>query len=196
MIKTIIFDFSGVLAEEITLTLEKKYHFAKLPQSKQRLYVHAMHNSNEGKISSATLLKVMQKTLLPQFTVTELRKLWATSKALPPSKILQKLRKNYQVLILSNHQKTWPALIIKHNGMNVAGVPFINSSRLGMRKPHLNIYQYTIRKYNINPKETLFIDDRAVNLIPARKLGMRTYHYQNNFSALVKYLKKLDITGL
>ena len=41
-------------------------------------------------------------------------------------------------------------------------------------KPSLDPYKILIKKFNINPKGTIFIDDIAKNLEPAKKLGMKT----------------------
>ena len=41
-------------------------------------------------------------------------------------------------------------------------------------KPSLDPYKILIKKFNINPKNTIFIDDIANNLEPAKKLGMKT----------------------
>jgi len=41
-------------------------------------------------------------------------------------------------------------------------------------KPSLEPYKKLIKKFNINPKETVFIEDIAKNLEPAKQLGMKT----------------------
>ena len=41
-------------------------------------------------------------------------------------------------------------------------------------KPAIEPYRKLIDKFNINPKETLFIEDIAKNLKPAKTLGMKT----------------------
>lgn len=41
-----------------------------------------------------------------------------------------------------------------------------------MIKPYEGIYKYLIDKYNINPEETLFIDDREDNMKTANSLGI------------------------
>ena len=41
-------------------------------------------------------------------------------------------------------------------------------------KPAIESYEKLSKKFNINPNETLFIEDIAKNLEPAKKLGMKT----------------------
>ena len=47
-------------------------------------------------------------------------------------------------------------------------------------KPSIEPYKKLIDKFNINPLETLFIEDIAINLEPAKKLGMKTVWLKNN----------------
>ena len=49
------------------------------------------------------------------------------------------------------------------------------SSKLGMRKPEIEIYKYVIKKLKVNPENILFIDDLGINLKPAKIIGMKTY---------------------
>ncbi|MDR1974074.1 MAG: HAD family phosphatase [Bacteroidales bacterium] len=41
-------------------------------------------------------------------------------------------------------------------------------------KPDSNIYKILLNRYNLVPEESIFIDDREQNLIPARALGIKT----------------------
>ena len=43
---------------------------------------------------------------------------------------------------------------------------------VGMIKPDADIYQCLFDKYNLNPEECVFIDDRLENIEGGRKLGM------------------------
>jgi len=47
-------------------------------------------------------------------------------------------------------------------------------------KPAIEPYKVLINKFGINPEETVFIDDIAKNLEPAKKLGMKTVWLINN----------------
>ena len=41
-------------------------------------------------------------------------------------------------------------------------------------KPSIEPYEKLVKKFNIDPKETVFVEDIAINLEPAKKLGMKT----------------------
>ena len=46
-------------------------------------------------------------------------------------------------------------------------------------KPSLKSYKNMVKKFNIDPKESVFIEDIAINLEPAKKLGMKTVWIEN-----------------
>jgi HAD superfamily hydrolase (TIGR01509 family) len=47
------------------------------------------------------------------------------------------------------------------------------SYQLHMAKPDPAIYRYTLNELGAQPEETLFLDDRLVNVEAARALGMK-----------------------
>jgi putative hydrolase of the HAD superfamily len=55
---------------------------------------------------------------------------------------------------------------------------FVSSCFVGLRKPESGIYRLAIDTTQITPEECCFIDDRALNLECAAKLGMRTIQMQ------------------
>jgi putative hydrolase of the HAD superfamily len=69
---------------------------------------------------------------------------------------------------------------------------FVSSCFVGLRKPESGIYRLAIEITQINPEECCFIDDRALNLECAAKLGMRTIQMQT-FGQLREELGKLGV---
>ena len=55
---------------------------------------------------------------------------------------------------------------------------FVSSCFVGLRKPESGIYRLAIEITQFNPDECCFIDDRALNLECAAKMGMRTIQMQ------------------
>jgi epoxide hydrolase-like predicted phosphatase len=51
---------------------------------------------------------------------------------------------------------------------------FVESARVGLRKPDPRIYQLTCEKLGIEPSRAAFLDDIGENLKAARALGMTT----------------------
>lgn len=56
---------------------------------------------------------------------------------------------------------------------------FFSSCFVGIRKPDEGIYRLALNITHRRPEESLFVDDRALNLECAQQLGMRTIHFQN-----------------
>ncbi len=69
---------------------------------------------------------------------------------------------------------------------------FVSSCFVGLRKPEGGIYRLAIDITQINPEECCFIDDRALNLECAAKLGMRTIQMQT-LEQLREDLAKLGV---
>ena len=70
---------------------------------------------------------------------------------------------------------------------------FVSSCFVGLRKPESGIYHLALEITQINPQQCCFIDDRALNLECAAKLGMRTIQMQN-LNQLQGDLGKLGVT--
>jgi putative hydrolase of the HAD superfamily len=69
---------------------------------------------------------------------------------------------------------------------------FVSSCFVGLRKPESGIYRLAIEITQINPEQCCFIDDRALNLECAAKLGMRTIQMQT-LGQLREELGKLGV---
>lgn len=47
------------------------------------------------------------------------------------------------------------------------------------RKPFKGFYETLIKKFAINPKTSVYVDDNARNLVPAKELGFTTIHFKS-----------------
>jgi putative hydrolase of the HAD superfamily len=56
---------------------------------------------------------------------------------------------------------------------------FFSSGFLGVKKPDEKIYRIALEMTQRSPDECLFVDDRAENLEPARRLGMAGIQFHN-----------------
>jgi len=70
---------------------------------------------------------------------------------------------------------------------------FISSCFVGLRKPERDIYRLALETTQVPAEECCFIDDRALNLECAAKLGMRTIQIQS-LDQLKADLAKLQVT--
>ena len=64
----------------------------------------------------------------------------------------------------------------------------IFSSVCGLTKPHIEIYEYLCRECEIAPEETLFIDDKQINVDAAEAFGIKGYRFTGEAAPLREYL--------
>ena len=68
----------------------------------------------------------------------------------------------------------------------------IISGEAGIVKPDVEIYKLLIKRHNLNPQHTVFIDDKEENIRAAELLGIHGIHFQNA-SKLRKDLQMLKL---
>ena len=56
------------------------------------------------------------------------------------------------------------------------------SCEVGVAKPSPQIYEILLEKFELNPAETLFIDDRLENIHTAENLGINAFHFNRDNS--------------
>ena len=70
------------------------------------------------------------------------------------------------------------------------------SYKVHLLKPYESIYKYLLEQYNLNPEESLFIDDREDNMKTANKLGIKGRKVEpNNAEDVKRVLKEYEIIG-
>jgi len=107
--------------------------------------------------------------------------------------ILCKLKnKNYKLIALTNWSaETFPVAIKKYKFLELfEGI--VVSGEIKMLKPFKEIYNYTLNKYNLNPKECIFIDDRLNNVEGAVKCGIEGIQFESPEKLIIN-LKKLKV---
>ncbi len=104
---------------------------------------------------------------------------------LPKDLLLEKELKKIKEkkYIFTNGSHSHVNNVIKQLGINdlFDGVFAITDSDF-VPKPNLQPYQKLIKKFNIDPKKSILIEDIAHNLKPAKNLGMKTCWLENNES--------------
>lgn len=107
--------------------------------------------------------------------------------------ILRKLKeRGYKVFYLSNfHLAAFEYVTKKHNffGLFDGGVVSYKEKLL---KPEKEIYEKILSEYNLEPEETLFIDDMEANVTAAIKSGIKGIVLKNPID-LKEELENLDV---
>lgn len=109
--------------------------------------------------------------------------------------IIKKLKKlGYKVAVCTNTIKAFSDIHIKNNDYAIFDFVII-SCEIGMRKPDREIYEFVLKKLNVEPEECVFIDNELENVEGAKKAGMKTILFENA-NQLKDNLKKCGINGL
>ncbi|MBU0504378.1 MAG: HAD-IA family hydrolase [bacterium] len=180
----IIFDLGGVLfswnATQVFLASFKTS--AKSKNVYNQLYKHQdWHSLNRGELK---ITDVAQRTAQrTNATVAEIETFLNSYMAhLTPLSdnielIKQLKEKGHHLYCLSNmHTKTIEYLRERFSFFKYFNGQVI-SCETGLTKPDPKIYKFLLDKYQLDSKETIFIDDDQDNLIPAKAIGMRTVLY-------------------
>ena len=190
-IKTIIFDFGGVLLnlnmpacvaafKEVGCETINEY----LDHYKQRgLFL----DFEEGKISTSDFFKELQKIIGKNVSVQELKNAYLSFLGdIPQYKLdlILELRKKYAVFMLSNINffifDYCKQTYFDKNGKNIHDYfdKIYLSCEIGICKPNRRIFDYLLADARLNPNQCLFIDDGEKNIETAKTLGFLTYHAQ------------------
>lgn len=96
--------------------------------------------------------------------------------------LLLKLKNKYRIFLLSNinpiHYDYIMKYLKKEFGFDDNEHLFEKtyySHLVGKRKPDTAIFEQVLKENNLNPNETLFIDDSPQHIAAAQKLGIQTY---------------------
>ena len=87
--------------------------------------------------------------------------------------------KKYFLACLNNESRELNLHRIRSFGLREYFSVFLSSCYLGLRKPDEAIYRVALEIAQRAPQESLFIDDREINVEGARRAGMSVIHYQN-----------------
>lgn len=186
MIKSIIFDWGGVLIEQPTKKLipifadyfsvpeeefEKTYlkHkdvFQKGIISEEQYWTNLCDDLNIDKSVQSSLWKMTFKQVYEE-----------KSKVFELANLLKK--KHFKIGFLSNTEPPSRDFFFKQDYKLFDQVVF--SCEEGIRKPDRIIYEIILKKLETLPGESIFIDDKKENIIGAKNVGMHAIQFKNPY---------------
>lgn len=197
MINTIIFDFGDVF-----VNLEKDAsiaEFKKLGLDGPNEELLALNTEFEkGKISELDFIEGFRK-YLPNAGIEDIRKAWNRVIGEFPLyrlEFLQLLATKYRLFLLTNTDEIHISRFEHNVGMSFSGDFYrcfekvYYSFEMGMRKPDPEIFNYIIRKHDLSPKRTLFIDDKKENTDVAESVGLQVWNLQVGHEDVVDLFDK------
>lgn len=84
-----------------------------------------------------------------------------------------------KLFVLSNMHRASMAHLEEAHDIWEAFDGLVISCRINKVKPETQIYQHLLDEYELDPAETIFIDDMQENLDAARSLGIRTIRFRS-----------------
>lgn len=206
-IKNIIFDLGGVIIDlDINSTIAEFNKISRIPF--ERLYTQAKQMDlfnllDKGKISNAEFFKELKKEIYYQGNENDLVTPWNAMLLDVPEKrldVLVKAKQNYNTYLLSNTNephitKFEHDLYLQHGVKNFEDYfdKVYYSCRVRMRKPDKEIFEMVLNENDLDPKETIFIDDSVQHVQGAGECGIKAYLLPKNMEVgdLLKELKLL-----
>jgi HAD superfamily hydrolase (TIGR01509 family) len=201
-IKAIIFDIGEVLIqEEASLArdiLAKKYKFDSLKFKEYTKKNIAF--SRKGQLPYLKYFKGLIEENSLKATPKQMSEDWKKARAKTSywikdnKKILEKLNKKYLTISFTNSTKLNDTIKIRKDSYKLFKINLI-SHKLNTRKPEKEFYTILLKKLkqkDIKPEESIFIEDREENIIPAKELGINTILYSKETN-LKKELSKFGV---
>jgi putative hydrolase of the HAD superfamily len=111
---------------------------------------------------------------------------------------LYELAKKYRLFLLSNtneiHIRCFENILKRDHGKNFLPEVFEKtyySSRLGMRKPDTEIFDFVLKDNGLDPHETIFIDDTERHVKGGQVAGISSYWLDVVNSDVIQLVKKI-----
>lgn len=197
MIEAIIFDFGDVFIDLNKQAIDTELR--KLGLTAWHDDLDALNKKYEiGKIDELEFMQGFQKHL-PNADLSEIRAAWNSILGDFPLyrlEFLQMIASKYRLFLLSNTDHTHIEKF-EHNEGQTFARDFYScfekvyfSYEIGIRKPDENAFKYVINNHNLNPKKTLFVDDKKENTDMAEKLGFQVWNLQPGIDDVVELFDK------
>jgi HAD superfamily hydrolase (TIGR01509 family) len=95
----------------------------------------------------------------------------------PTAALIAELKgESYRLFVLSNMSKEYIDFLRKMPVYQYFDGEVI-SCEVGLNKPEREIYSLLLDKFSLDPKQTMFIDDRKENVVAAAELGIVPFHF-------------------
>lgn len=197
MIKTVLFDYAGVISptkNNYTFALENSKRFGLSPKELMQMTYENWAETVIGKQKCSIFWGQIAKKL--KVEPEELRRL--VIETFPVDKrmvdIIRKTKKNYTTVLFSNQIEDWLEKVIDDNKLRNIFNFFVNSYNVGARKPDKKIFLEALKVTSSKPEEVLFVDDSFENIEAAKQMGINTIRFKKFNQFLTQYKKYVSIS--
>lgn len=185
MIKAIIFDFFDVLRTD---AYKAWLQANNIPHT--GAYFEASRLQDLGQITTQQFLEKLSTLTGRTVTFEEVDATASIDQEV--IEIVTALKPMFKIALLSNAPSHFLRdLLTEHNLANHFD-EIIISSEISMVKPDAEIFYHTLKKLDVNAKETLFIDDNPNHTQAAEHIGITAIQF-SSAKQLKKELRSVDI---
>lgn len=196
MITTIIFDLSEVYLQGLKGTEDRiNAAYRSAIKNPALMYMEEATKLFHGEITEEDYWQAVINEYNLKATVPELMRLVRENfREIEGTRdIIERLKQNdYKIGLLSVHVKEWIEYCENLFNFHKLFHSRLYSFEAAVSKPDERAYELLLEKLHVKSEECVFIDDSAVNLLPAKKLGMKTIQFEGA-GKLISELKHLDI---
>ena len=201
-VKNLIFDLGGVIIDlSVAKTVQGFERLTGLsPEEIRRAYQTqpVFFNYEKGQISSEEFRNGLRSLFSIDSSNEELDHCWnAMLVHLPKHKLelLEKLKADFNVFLLSNTNDIHLEYVNRHMVDPIAPGRMLDSffhksfysHHVRMRKPDAEIFEFVLNENNLDPAETIFMDDMTANIQGAASLGIRTIQIEHPDNVLTVF---------
>lgn len=206
--KNIIFDYGNVIFE-INFKRTQNALFQLGITNSEEFFAHKAHNSLFDNFEMAGISEdefragIRTAANNPSLTDAQIDDAWNSlliGVSANNHDVLLTVKEKYRTFLLSNnneiHYKWIVNYIKKEFGIDNYDSFFEKayfSQIMKLRKPNVNIFEQVIKENNLNPAETLFIDDSPQHIAGAKQAGLHTLLMDVHPEKLEDFLKQHQI---
>ncbi|MDO4160471.1 MAG: HAD family phosphatase [Prevotellaceae bacterium] len=193
MIKNIIFDLGGVIMTISQPQALERFKALGLKDAERQLDPYTQSgifgDLEEGKITAEDFRRELSKLVGRELTFDEYKHAWLGYRWEVPQRNLDFLKElraqGYRLVLLSNtnpFMMSW-GLSEEFDGNGKSLYDYFDalylSFKLGVMKPNEKFFRTVMESENINPEESVFVDDGPRNVAAAANLGLHTLCPEN-----------------
>ncbi len=206
-VKNIILDFGGVLLDLNYMRTQQAFvdlgckNFEQIYSQAQQ--TDLFNQFDKGEVSEKVFFEELKNLSgLKTITINDIKHAWNAMLINLPEEnytLLKELKNKYRVFLLSNTNETHITAFEKLIPETCPLPEFESmfekiyySCRINLRKPDVECFLYVLNDSNLNPAETIFIDDSIQHIEGAKKSGIAPYWLQKGVST-TSFLKEINI---
>lgn len=176
-IKAIIFDVGGVLLRTTDQSGRQKWEtrLGLSPGGAEAIVLNSEmgYRAQRGEISTEALWAWVGARLNLGNDLAQFRQDFWQGDSVDQSLValVRELRHRYQLAIISNAMDSLTETLTEYALLNEFDL-IVGSAYEGVMKPNPVIYERTLQRLGISPRESVFIDDSSINIAGAQALGI------------------------